>query len=503
MTENTITLAERYVLGSLIARGGMAEVWTARDEVLARTVAVKLLHVHLAADPSFVARFRAEALAAARLTHPNIVAIYDTGTGGSGVEERHFIVMEHCPKGTLHELLQRDGVLQPERVAAIGTTICDALSYAHSHGVIHRDVKPANVLLSEHGTLKVGDFGIAKAAFGAQDLTSTGAIIGSVAYISPEQAQGEEPDARSDLYALGILLYELLCGRPPFKAETDVATALSHVRDRPEPMRSLRAGVPRQLEEVVQKTLEKDPDRRYSSAEEMRHELARVSGEPSPHFGAPLPVHDREPTPQPSADSSETHEFLRTEGRRIAPVILLIAAAIVAAIVIASLVRVVEPGGNNGERGGGGNGSGGSKIEIQSAQDFDPEGDDGSEHPDEVPLAYDGQPGTAWQTSNYTSTLEAQNKGGVGIVFDLGEAAEVGEVTVDFDAPGYGVELRAADSEGASADDFEVIDSTDSSDAAHVFQADGQEARYWLVWITALQGGTGRGVIAEVSFVGG
>lgn len=502
MTDKTITLGERYLLGSLIARGGMAEVWTARDEVLARTVAVKLLHVHLASDPSFIARFRAEALAAARLTHPNIVAIYDTGTGGSGPDERHFIVMEHCPKGTLDELLRRDGPLDPERVAAIGTTICDALSYAHSHGVIHRDVKPANVLLSEHGTLKVGDFGIAKAAFGAQDLTSTGAIIGSVAYISPEQAQGDEPDARSDLYALGVLLYELLCGRPPFKAESDVATALSHVRDRPEPIRSLRAGIPRRLEEVVERALEKDPDRRYSAAEEMRHELELVSGEPPGRFGTPPPVSTRRPPSQPSEDSSETQEFLRTEGRRIAPVILLIAGAIVAATVIASLVRVADEGPREGDRGGGGNNPGGGRIEIQEARDFDPDGG-GGEHPESVPLAFDDDPATSWTTENYHDPLDAQGKQGVGLVFDLGEATEVGEVKVDFDAAGYGVELRAADSQGASADDFEVVASTDSSDQEHVFATDGHEARYWLVWITELQGGTGRGEIAEVSFVGG
>jgi serine/threonine-protein kinase len=508
MTERTTTLADRYVLGSLIARGGMAEVWTARDEVLARTVAVKMLHPHLAADPAFVTRFRTEALAAARLTHPNIVSIYDTGTAGSDSPERHFIVMEHCGSGTLGDLLQHRGPLDPQEVASIGATICDALAYAHSEGIVHRDIKPANVLLADHGNLKVTDFGIAKAAFVTQDLTTTGGLIGSVAYISPEQARCDEPDARSDLYSLGILLYELLCGRTPFKGETEVATALSHVRDTPDPVRTLRAGIPRQLDAIVQRALAKDPGDRFGSAGDMKEALTRVSGTaPSPGFeGSPRRPIPSETRVESAHETSETQQFLRTEGKRIAPVILLVVVAIAVAILIASLVG--SPNGLLGRDNGRGGGNGaqqGEPVEVQSAVDFDPvaTGGDGSEHGDDVHNASDGDPTTAWQTEGYNDSMEAQGKAGVGLVFDLGNSVAIDEVAVIFDEAGYAVELRAADDVGSTADDFEAVDQTTSSDQEHTFTAKGTKARYWLVWITALSGGTGRGTIAEVSFVGG
>ncbi len=259
MSSEPTTLAERYVLESPIARGGMGTVWRARDEVLARVVAVKILNHDLAHDDAFVARFRREALSAASLAHPHIVAIYDTGSEESGDETRHFIVMEHCGGGTLTDLAKDQGPLDPDRVIDIGIDICTALGHAHRHNLIHRDVKPANILFTPDGTLKVGDFGIAKAAFGASELTTTGMILGSVAYLSPEQANGDEPDARSDLYSLGVVLYELLTGRPPFAAESQIATAMKHMREEPPPPRSIRAGVPRALEAVVLRTLAKDP----------------------------------------------------------------------------------------------------------------------------------------------------------------------------------------------------------------------------------------------------
>ena len=311
-------LGERYVLEERIASGGMASVWRAKDVVLARTVACKLLHPHLAEDKSFVERFRIEALAAARLSHPNIVAIYDTGSD-EGDDPKHFIVMEHCSEGTLAQLLNREGPLDPAHVESIGSTICSALAYAHAHEVIHRDIKPHNVLLSEHGSLKVTDFGIAKAAFVAKDITTTGAIIGTVTYVSPEQAQGKEPDTRSDLYTLGIVLYELLVGKPPFSADTDVATALMHVNQAPISPRSIRAGVHRDLDAVIMKALAKDPEDRFDSAEAMRDALgggpfkAERSDRTQPISTAPAPVKDAvEPMDQPDERPP------RSEGRRMA-----------------------------------------------------------------------------------------------------------------------------------------------------------------------------------------
>ncbi len=275
MTPETVTLAQRYVLESRIAAGGMGTVWRARDQVLARTVAVKILHPALSEDEQFIERFRREAFAAARLTHPDIVAIYDTGHEAAFDDrtDRHYIVMEYCPGGTLKDSLRQAGPFAPARALELGSRICGALGYAHRKGVIHRDVKPENVLLSEDGDLKVADFGIAKAAFALSDLTSTGVILGTVTHISPEQAQGEEPDARSDLYAVGVLLYELLAGHPPFQADTEIATAMQHVNKAPPSLRGLRADVPKRVETVVFKALAKDPGDRYPSAEEMRSAL--------------------------------------------------------------------------------------------------------------------------------------------------------------------------------------------------------------------------------------
>ena len=275
MTPETVTLAQRYVLESRIAAGGMGTVWRARDQVLARTVAVKILHPALSEDDQFIERFRREAFAAARLTHPDIVAIYDTGHEATFDDNtnRHYIVMEYCPGGTLKDALQQAGPFAPARALEVGSRICGALGYAHRKGVIHRDVKPENVLLSEDGDLKVADFGIAKAAFALSDLTSTGVILGTVTHISPEQAQGEEPDARSDLYAVGVLLFELLAGHPPFQADTEIAIAMQHVNKAPPSLRGLRADVPKRVEAVVFHALAKDPGDRYPSAEEMRSAL--------------------------------------------------------------------------------------------------------------------------------------------------------------------------------------------------------------------------------------
>lgn len=500
MERTTSTVADRYVLGPLIATGGMAEVYRARDEVLARTVAVKILLRHLGEDADVVTRFRREALAAARLTHPNIIAIYDTGTDGPEDDQRHYIVMEHCPGGSLHSAVEDRGSFDPTEVASVGATICSALGYAHAEGVIHRDIKPGNVLIVEHGTLKVTDFGIAKAAFTSGDLTTTGSIIGTVSYISPEQAQGQEPDGRSDLYSLGVLLYQLATGRLPFRGESEVATALSHVREQPLPPRSLRAGIPRALEEVILKALSKDPADRFASAEEMKHELEMTGGtatqalpipHPAPAPEVQVPLEEREPTgPMP---------FIKTEGKRNAPVVLLVIGAIVAATVIAAVVgsrtEQAPQDGPDGEQAEAVN------VEIAAASDFDPHGGDG-EHPELVEDSYDEDPSTSWRTSTYSASLQAV-KPGVGIYFDLGSEVDVEQVLVDFDRAGYSVELRASNSLGDDETAFELIEKTDSADAQQVFDVD-ERYRYWLVWLTGFPGGGGgRAAVTEVSFDGG
>ncbi|HEY4378410.1 MAG TPA: serine/threonine-protein kinase, partial [Acidimicrobiales bacterium] len=245
-----LLLAGRYRLTGRIASGGMAQVWEANDEILARHVAVKILHPHLAADESFVRRFRAEAVAAARLAHPSIVSIYDT-FADQGVEA---IVMELVRGTTLRARLDERGALDVGEVLAIGAQVADALNDAHHHGLVHRDVKPANILLSSDGRVLVADFGIAKAAEGG-DHTSEGLMVGTAKYVAPEQVEGKPVDGRTDLYALGVVLYEALCGRPPFVADTDAATALARLHTPPLRLRQMRAGIPKPVEDVVLKAL--------------------------------------------------------------------------------------------------------------------------------------------------------------------------------------------------------------------------------------------------------
>ncbi|MGH8922322.1 MAG: protein kinase domain-containing protein, partial [Actinomycetes bacterium] len=237
-------LGGRYRLRQPIAVGGMAEVWEGYDETLSRPVAVKVLKTHLAADDSFRERFRREAITAARLVHPNVVATFDTGLDAGTA----FIVMELVRGWTLRELLSERGPLPPALAVVITDQIADALGYAHRSGLIHRDVKPANVLLCDDDAsmprVKVADFGIAKATEQLDlDLTQTGMLIGTPKYLSPEQVDGREPDARADLYALGVVLFEMLAGRAPFTAQTDLAVALAHLQELPPLVGSLRPGI--------------------------------------------------------------------------------------------------------------------------------------------------------------------------------------------------------------------------------------------------------------------
>src|SRR5919197_4636028 len=232
-------LAGRYVLEDRIATGGMATVWRARDEVLARPVAVKCLRQDLTTVPHLAERFHREAVAAARLTHPNIINVFDTGVE-DGVS---FIVMEYFPGDTLGELIQQGGAMEPRRAVALILPVLAALGFAHHEGVVHRDVKPGNVLVSSDARVKVTDFGIAKAVLTAADLTTTGQLLGTVRYLSPEQVQGSEIDARADIYATGLVLYEMVTGRPAFQAESDVATAMMRLTRDPLPPRAIRGGI--------------------------------------------------------------------------------------------------------------------------------------------------------------------------------------------------------------------------------------------------------------------
>jgi beta-lactam-binding protein with PASTA domain/predicted Ser/Thr protein kinase len=281
VTDNThaTIINDRYEIHKRIGRGGMADVFSARDLLLDRQVAIKVLFPEFATDENFVERFRREAQSAANLSHPNIVNVYDWGK----YEGTYFIAMEEVKGRTLSDVLKQQGQLTSKQSAEVASEVAAALGFAHANGVAHRDIKPANILIGSNGQVKVADFGIARMmnAPTEANLTQAGSVMGTATYFSPEQAQGAQPDPRSDLYSLGIVMYEMVAGRPPFTGENPVSIAYKQVHDAPQPLVQLVADVPRSFEAIVAKLLAKDPKVRYQTAESLRDDLRRFrNGEP-------------------------------------------------------------------------------------------------------------------------------------------------------------------------------------------------------------------------------
>jgi serine/threonine-protein kinase len=282
MASRRTLIADRYEVGEVIGRGGMAEVHRGRDVRLGRDVAIKLLRRDLAGDPTFQARFRREAQSAASLNSPSIVAVYDTGEGVVQGARTPYIVMEYVQGRTLRDILSAEGRLLPRRALEITAAVCVALEQAHSAGIVHRDIKPGNVMITPAGDVKVMDFGIARALTSSTaTMTQTSAVFGTAHYLSPEQARGEHVDARSDVYSTGCLLYELLTGAPPFTGESAVAVAYQHVREDPVPPSTIEPDVPAAADAIVLTAMATNPVNRYASAAEMRADVERaLAGRP-------------------------------------------------------------------------------------------------------------------------------------------------------------------------------------------------------------------------------
>lgn len=341
-------LGGRYQVGELLGYGGMAEVHKGRDLRLGRDVAIKMLRTDLARDDTFQLRFRREAQNAASLNHPAIVAVYDTGEErGSSGETLPYIVMEFVNGRTLKEVLAVEGRLMPRRALEITAEICAAIDFSHRHGIIHRDIKPGNVMLTQTGQVKVMDFGIARAlASGASTMTQTSAVIGTAQYLSPEQARGESVDARSDVYATGCVLFELLCGQPPFVGDSPVSVAYQHVREEAKAPSLINRDVPPSVDAIVLKALAKNPVNRYQSAGEMRADTLRAAA------GRPVYAEPVQPPIDPNAATRITRATTggrpgaatarrRTSGWAVAGLTALAVLAVVA--LVAGLIVSQQP----------------------------------------------------------------------------------------------------------------------------------------------------------------
>nr|WP_090277071.1 Stk1 family PASTA domain-containing Ser/Thr kinase [Mycolicibacterium komanii]CRL70973.1 serine/threonine protein kinase [Mycolicibacterium komanii] len=343
-------LSDRYELGEILGFGGMSEVHLARDVRLHRDVAIKVLRADLARDPSFYLRFRREAQNAAALNHPAIVAVYDTGEAETPQGPLPYIVMEYVDGVTLRDIVHNDGPMEPRRAIEVIADACQALNFSHQHGIIHRDVKPANIMISKTGAVKVMDFGIARALADANSVTQTAAVIGTAQYLSPEQARGEKVDARSDVYSLGCVLYEILTGEPPFIGDSPVAVAYQHVREDPAAPSQRNPAIGPELDAVVLKSLAKNPDNRYQTAAEMRADLVRVHSGEQPEapkvftdaersslLSSPAPHERTEPIdpmpPVPASDYAE-RERRGSVGRWLAAVAVLAILTVVVTVAI-------------------------------------------------------------------------------------------------------------------------------------------------------------------------
>ena len=477
-------------------------MWRGTDEVLQRKVAVKLLHPHLAADASFVVRFRREAVAAARLAHPGIVAIYDT-CSEAGTEA---IVMELVPGQTLRERLDEPTPIDPWQAAGLAAQVAEALDAAHRAGLVHRDIKPANVLLAGDGRVKVADFGIAK-AMAETDLTHPGLMVGTAKYVAPEQVRGQPVDARTDIYSLGVVLYEMLCGRPPFEAEGDAATALARLQRDPLRPRQVRPGVPRALEEVVCRAMARAPEDRFVTAADLRAALlaAGANGTADPDLTtahpAAVPLTHAPPLPSAapsaaasavaSATVSRPPSFRQTERGWLVPTLLLVGVAI--ALGVAGLLL---------DRSGAGNLIGGVKdviagapapsaIDLRSATAFDPFGDL-KENSGTAGAVLDGRTDTAWSTESYDNRAITRLKPGVGLVLTAGRRSKLHQLVLTSPTKGWAASFYVAGADPGTLAGWgnPVTQLKDIAAGTLTVDLHGASGQAVLIWITDRGDGT-------------
>jgi eukaryotic-like serine/threonine-protein kinase len=466
-------LAERYELEELVGSGGMSSVYRARDRVLERKVALKVLHQQFTTEDEYVERFRREARMVAGLVHQNIVTVIDRGED-SGCP---FIVFEFVDGENLKQLVNREGPLPVDRAVELAVQIARGLSFAHTNGYVHRDVKPQNVLLNGDGEAKVTDFGIARSLDVKHGVTQTGTVLGTSDYIAPEQAQGQRVDEHTDVYSLGIVLYELLTGELPFSGDNFVAVAMRHINEAPPAVSALRPEVPPRLDAAVARALAKRPGDRFATMADLGRELEACLAELRAHGGAPTMV-----MPAAPARTSAPAAPPRGRRRRRTPLAaLLVVAGLAAAVAVLAVVLVHENGGSpSGSPTANGSGT---PIALSGVGAYDPPPGDGQEHDSEASNATDASRATYWETQHYRSSLASLGKRGVGLVLDAGSAVTVHHVTVTSDTPGFTAEIQIGDNRDGP---FRTVSSSKTVSAQTTFDLIDANGRYLVVWITDL-----------------
>ncbi len=459
----------------------MATVWRGEDPLLARAVAVKTLDPALAADDDLRVRFRREAIAAAAVAHPNIVATYDTGED-DGVA---YIVMELVEGATLRQAIDLHGALPPARAADIAAQVADALAAAHSRGLIHRDVKPSNVLVQLDGRVKVTDFGIAKAADQAADeLTRTGNVLGTARYLAPEQVEGHPVDERSDVYSLGLVLYEMLAGRSAFGADTELATAVARLTSTPPRIIDARPDIAPGLAHVVDRALAREPDDRWPTAAAMRDALTpfRVAA-PDRGVDATMPV--AMPTRTRAVPVAAHPTIIEDDGigvgARLVAWIVALALGIgggYAGFVLANQTDSQSPTTTAV--------AGTKTIAIVSAHAFDPEGDQ-KENDQEVALATDGQNATAWTTEGYFNPTTAP-KHGVGLILEVARPTRIAAVDVTSPDSGWDAQIYVASESATTLAGWGPVRATGTNlgTTAQLRLDAKPPGQFVLVWLTKL-----------------
>ncbi len=477
-------LSGRYRLEAKLGSGGMSTVYLARDETLERRVAVKVMHREMSDQPDQIERFRREARAVAQLSHPNVVAVIDAGEDGG----YPYIVFEYVEGETLKQRIDRLGRLPVDEATAYAIEIGRGLAAAHARRMVHRDVKPQNVLIDPEGRAKVTDLGIAR-TLEADALTKTGRVLGTTDYVSPEQAMGHGVDARSDIYSLGVLLYEMLTGDVPFHAETVVGVAMKHVNEQLPDVQTVRPEVSNALAAVVERATTKEAAKRYASMAEFLSDLegaleVEVARSGAPHSEATNVL-----------DAVQGRPKVLTPRRVSAAGVVIVLAAVVAALLIAALT------GNSHKRVPSAQASG-AVIPLASAKSFDPvsDGGDGLEHPELTQDAIDGKESTGWHTESYQTSPSIEDsvgKPGVGLIVDAGRPVTARSMTIHsldggWDARIYGT---ATSPPPATLPDWgSPIGEQDSVSADQTFQLNAtSKERYFLIWITQLSSAGGPG----------